>query len=49
MILHAQNERTDALSIASCLNEFVNLNEHGLETFGKFGDIMPLKDYVIVL
>ncbi|KAL5487129.1 hypothetical protein EMCRGX_G019695 [Ephydatia muelleri] len=28
MILHAHKERTDALSVASCLNQFVSLNEH---------------------
>ena len=37
MILQAHNERTDALSITSCLNEFVSLrNKHRLEVFGKF-------------
>ena len=36
MILHAHKERTDALSIPSCLNEFVALNDHRLDVFGKF-------------
>ena len=36
IILHAHKERTDALSIPSCLNEFVSLNEHRLEVLGKF-------------
>ena len=36
MILHAHKERTDALSIASCLNKICKPDEHRLEVFGKF-------------
>ena len=45
MILHAHKERTDALSVASCLNQFVSRNEHRLASFE---DIMPFKDYIIL-
>ena len=36
LILHAHKERTDALSVASGLNEFISLNEHRLDMFNKF-------------
>ena len=36
MILHTHKERTDELSLESCLNEFVAGSEHRLSLFGHF-------------
>ena len=48
MILHAHKERTDALSIASCLNKFVSLMSTGWKYLVSFEDIMPFKDYIVL-
>ena len=35
-VLHAHKDRTDGISIVSCLNDFVSSREHRFEVFGKF-------------
>ena len=35
-VLHAHKDRTDGLSIVSCLNDFVSSRERRFEVFGKF-------------
>ena len=48
MILHGRKERTDALSIASCMNQFVSFNEHGWKCLASFEDIILFKDYIVL-
>ena len=36
LVLHGHKDRTNELNIATCLNDFVEGNEHRLSVFGKF-------------
>ena len=36
MVMHIHKDRLDKLCLKSCLNEFVSLNEHRLQSFAKF-------------